>query len=120
MMNDYDIQKPFGEKVQFHPNNLVRKQRKSFRSPINPIDLENFKSGLTPHVTGSDICASHSGGVTPVSNRKCLDKDNQRKSSTANTTNRNAPLKSSYSPNFRSKVSVSSKYSNEHDLCSVV
>ena len=109
MINNYDIQKPFGEKVPFHPNNLVRKQRKSSRSPINPIDLENFKSSLTPHDTGSDICASHSG-VTPASARKCLDKDNQRKPSTAKTRNENGTqMRDRQSPNSRSKSSLSGR-----------
>ena len=46
-MEEVDIQEAFGDKIPFHPNNLVRKQRKSSRSPINPVDLDHFKSGVS-------------------------------------------------------------------------
>ena len=73
MMEEVDIQEAFGDKIPFHPNNLVRKQRKSSRSPINPVDLDNFKSGVSSkHEQGRDTCASHNG-TTPNTNRKYSD-----------------------------------------------
>ena len=80
------MEDPFGEKVSFHTNNLKRKprSRKSSRSPINPIDLKNFKSvGLNSRDLGSDICSSHNGinGISSNTVRKHSDIDYQRKPS---------------------------------------
>ena len=80
------MEDPFGEKVSFHTNNLKRKprSRKSSRSPINPIDLKNFKSvGLNSRDLGSDICSSHNGinGISSNTVRKHSDIGYQRKPS---------------------------------------
>ena len=64
-----DVQDPFGDKVPFHPNNLVRKERKSSRSPINPIDLDNFKTGTTKSKDRLDVCSSHNG-ASPRTRRR--------------------------------------------------
>lgn len=102
MMEEVDIQEAFGDKIPFHPNNLVRKQRKSSRSPINPVDLDRYKSGLSSkHELGPhDTCVSHNG-TTPNTNRKYSDKRSSE------SQKRRPIMSSRQDPKYKRSLSVS-------------